>query len=62
MSESWSPLAVHLFPPEMSKLGNIVLNIAPDLGLLFQEGSVYFLEGGPFLGVSPPAAQHDLVE
>lgn len=32
------------------------------LPLLFQKGCVYFLEGGAFLCVSPPAAQHDLVE
>ena len=32
------------------------------LGLAPQEGSVYFLEGGPLLAVSPPAAQHGLVE
>lgn len=32
------------------------------LPLLFQKGHVYFLEGGAFLCVPPPAAQHDLVE
>lgn len=50
------------FLPEMSSLGITVLNIAPGLRLYFQEGSVYFLERGPFLCVPPPAAQHDLVE
>ena len=35
---------------------------ASALRLALQEGSVYFLEGGPLLGVPPPAAQHDLVE
>lgn len=30
--------------------------------MLLQKGCVYFLEGGAFLCVPPPAAQHDLVE
>lgn len=30
--------------------------------LLFQKGSVYFLEGGALFCVPPPAAQHHLVE
>lgn len=44
------------------RTGNHRLKHCTGLRLYFQEGSVYFLKGGPFLCVPPPAAQHDLVE
>lgn len=52
VSESWFTLVLHQH----------CLKHCPRLRLYIQEGSVYFLEGGPFLRVPPPAAQHDLVE
>lgn len=52
VSESWITLVLHQH----------CLKHCPRLRLYIQEGSVYFLEGGPFLRVPPPAAQHDLVE
>lgn len=55
-------MVVFLLSSRDEQTGNYCLKHCTGLRLYFQEGPVYFQEGGPFLCVPPPAAQHDLVE
>lgn len=59
-SEVNPALMVNISRPPDVPPGSIGLDRG--LLLLLHQGPVYFLEGGAFLCVPPPAAQHDLVE